>query len=288
MGKDTLSGRKKYTNGKISKFFVPGTEPDGWLLGTAPYEKEKHSLHTKMMWKNPDFVEKQKRARSTVEYKKRLADINKGSWEKNRDKRIEALKKSASNGWSEERKNEASIRMKIKWEDTSYRESQTKSLKECHKTMYDKHPEYKKRLSESAKSAWHLNKEAILKKQFVTKTNNSSWNTSIKEENYYHELVNKYGVDNVIRQYRDEDRYPFYCDFYIPSEDLFIEIQGTWTHGGHLFDPSNPKDIETLGVWKEKSKTSTYYKKAIEVWTVFDPMKKKVSEENNLNIQFIY
>ena len=40
---------------------------------------------------------------------------------------------------------------------------------------------------------------------------------------------------DVITQYKD-DRYPFACDFYIPSLDLFIECNYHWTHGGKPYE----------------------------------------------------
>ena len=32
------------------------------------------------------------------------------------------------------------------------------------------------------------------------------------------------------------DRYPFACDFYISSLDLFIECNYHWTHGGKPYE----------------------------------------------------
>ena len=97
----------------------------------------------------------------------------------------------------------------------------------------------------------------------------------------------KYGEDDVIRQYRD-DRYPFDCDFYIPSEDLFIEINKHWTHGGKPFDELDLNDISKLEDWQERAKTSRFYKNAIYVWTNLDVRKQKCAKENNLNYKVIY
>lgn len=47
---------------------------------------------------------------------------------------------------------------------------------------------------------------------------------------------------DLVPEHRDETRYPFACDFYLPSADLFIEIQGMWTHGKHPFDKSSKED----------------------------------------------
>ena len=100
-------------------------------------------------------------------------------------------------------------------------------------------------------------------------------------------VIFKYGIDNVKRQYSDS-RYPFACDFYIPSEDLFIEFNRNWTHGGHPFDESNLDDIYKFEQWQEKAETSNYYKNAIYTWTDLDVRKQKCAKENNLNYKMIY
>ena len=117
---------------------------------------------------------------------------------------------------------------------------------------------------------------------------NNSFNRSIAEDRYYEQLKGQYGDSNVIRWYTDKERYPFACDFYIPSEDLFIEFNRTWTHGGHPFDPMSLEDISKLEMWEEKAKTSKYYKNAIYTWTVLDVKKRKYAEDHNLNYKVIY
>ena len=126
-------------------------------------------------------------------------------------------------------------------------------------------------------------------KEYETRKRNHSFNTSKPEDNYYKELVNLYGIEDVLRNYAD-DRYPFNCDFYIPSLDLFIEYQGTWLHGGHPFDPLNEEDIERLTELKEiaLNKDSQFYRSAVYVWTDLDVRKLKIARENHLNFKFIY
>lgn len=63
--------------------------------------------------------------------------------------------------------------------------------------------------------------------------------------------------------------------------NLYIEYQGTWTHGKHPFDKTNEEDIERLNIWKNKN--TKFYKSAIEVWTIRDPLKRKTAKDNNLN-----
>lgn len=74
-----------------------------------------------------------------------------------------------------------------------------------------------------------------------TKRKNNSFCKSTPEEIYYNRLIEQYGRDDVFRQYRDE-RYPFNCDFYIKSKDMFIECNFHWTHGKHPYDSNSAED----------------------------------------------
>ena len=102
-------------------------------------------------------------------------------------------------------------------------------------------------------------------------------NTSKEEIKIYKNLCFIFGCDDVDWQYKSE-LYPFNCDFYIPSLDLYIEYQGFWTHGGHPFDPNSEEDAYKLNLWKERE-----YRSAIDVWTMRDPLKREIANKNNLN-----
>ena len=60
-------------------------------------------------------------------------------------------------------------------------------------------------------------------------------------------------------QYYDDLRYPYFCDFYLPDFDMFIEINAYWTHGPHLFNKDNSDDIKLLNYWKEKNTQNYNY-----------------------------
>lgn len=120
--------------------------------------------------------------------------------------------------------------------------------------------------------------DIIQQKQYNTKKSNHSFNTSKIEESFSIWLTEN--NINFIRQYRSEE-YPFACDFYFPDKDLYLEIQGTWTHGHHPFDPNNEDDLKILESWKEKN--TKFYNNAIDVWTKSDPLKREIAKENNLN-----
>lgn len=85
------------------------------------------------------------------------------------------------------------------------------------------------------------------------------------------------------KQYNLDSRYPYFCDFYIPSLDCFIEINNYWMHNTHWFDSSNVNDINILNIWKEKSKIHSMYQTAIKVWTDSDVKKRESAKMNNLN-----
>ena len=127
----------------------------------------------------------------------------------------------------------------------------------------------------------------VKEKVFKTKKINGTFNSSKPETNYYYKLCEKYGKKNVLRNYKSQ-LYPFYCDFYIKSKSLFIELNLHWTHGGKPYDPNDKECQEKLAIWQEKSKTSQFYRNAIQRWTVRDLEKQKIAKENNLNYVMYY
>lgn len=128
-------------------------------------------------------------------------------------------------------------------------------------------------------------KQVLIKKRFQTMHDNNTLKSSKYEDTVYEMLCKKYG--DVKRQYKEE-RYPFYCDFYVPSEDLFIELNAHWTHGGKKFDNKDSGCVKQLNEWKEKAKNSEFYGNAIHTWTVRDVEKNIMAIKNNLNYSVIY
>lgn len=131
----------------------------------------------------------------------------------------------------------------------------------------------------------YLSTEEFLVKSDITKKKNKTFNSSLPENNLYENLC-KIFKDDVKRQYKDFERYPFNCDFYIKSLDLFIELNLSWTHGGHPFDVNSEEDIKILNKWK--SKNSKYYDNAIYTWTDLDIRKLNKFKSNNLNYVILY
>ena len=124
------------------------------------------------------------------------------------------------------------------------------------------------------------NSQEYKDKQYDTKKKNNSFNTS-KIENKL-ELELKKIFPDLETQYKSE-LYPFNCDFYIPSLDLYIEYNGSWTHGGCFYDENNKDNRNTLEKWKQASEHSRFYQNAIETWTKRDILKLETAIKNNLN-----
>lgn len=139
------------------------------------------------------------------------------------------------------------------------------------------------------KNIEYTHSEPILLKIYETKRKNHTFNTSKPEERCYDILVNKFGVDDVIRQYKS-DLYPFHCDFYVKNKDIYIECNFHWTHGGHKFDTNNKDDIDKLNKLKEKYERSNHkmYGGGIKTWTERDPKKFEYANKNNLNYLTFY
>lgn len=147
--------------------------------------------------------------------------------------------------------------------------------------------------SQAYKSFMKEHQQEFQEKAYKTKKTNGTICTSKNEELIYKLLINKFGKDNIERQYKSKE-YPFACDFYIKSLELYIEYHGSWTHGQKPFE-NTVEDIEKLNKWKIKSteinfkgETKDYYKNAIYVWTKLDPKKLKVFKGNKLNYKIFY
>ena len=133
------------------------------------------------------------------------------------------------------------------------------------------------------------NSQGVLKaipQIYQTRKQNGTYVSSRPEQQVFNLLLQKY--KDTINQYRDENRYPYTCDFYIPSLDLFIEYHGTWTHGIEPFNPENKEHLLILDQMKEKAKTSKFYKNAIYTWTELDVRKLQCAKDNNLNYLCFY
>lgn len=133
-----------------------------------------------------------------------------------------------------------------------------------------------------------LSSNEIQEKIYNTKLLNNSFNISYQEDVCFDLLKEKYS--DCIRQYKS-DLYPYNCDFYIPSLDLYIEYNGSHYHHYHPFDINDDNDINELNRLKEKAENSNAHKNGkksqydniIYTWTILDVKKRNIAQQNNLN-----
>lgn len=126
----------------------------------------------------------------------------------------------------------------------------------------------------------------IQEKVHETKKENGSYGTSKIEEDLYfliYALLEKISTEEIERQYNQDPRYPFSCDFYLEESECFIELQGYWSHGKVPYNGRNiPQD------WDEKSLTSEHYKNSLKVYTETDPLKRMYASLYCLNFLEIW
>jgi len=189
--------------------------------------------------------------------------------------------------------NEESMSLAIKRSHTSKAEKKRKN------TFYKKYGENRKEIVEKYKNtmlakygvenAGQLKKtidshtkESILK-GIETKRKNHTFNTSKPEEELYLYIKSKF--PNVKRQYKDKERYPYYCDFYIPELDYFIELQGYYTHGKEPYNPASIKHQALVQRYRERYGSDC---QAITIWTIKDVEKRNCAKEHNLNFREVW
>ena len=118
----------------------------------------------------------------------------------------------------------------------------------------------------------------IYKRVIETKLKNNTINASTPEVKCFNYL--NLVFNNIKTQYKTKE-YPYFCDFYIPSLNLYIEYQGFWTHGLHPYNKYDENDINKMNYWK--SKNSKFYNIAIKTWTIYDVKKSELAKQNQLN-----
>lgn len=126
----------------------------------------------------------------------------------------------------------------------------------------------------------YLNSPEAIQKAKETKLKNNTFRKSKAEDTFYNNLKLFIAADDIIRGYT-EARYPFNCDFYIKSKDLFIEYQGHQTHGTQPYDANDPYCNAEAEYLQDYGFESTTY-------TIRDPNKIKIAKQNKINLLLIY
>ena len=123
--------------------------------------------------------------------------------------------------------------------------------------------------------------DATQAKVVETKSRNGTFNASAPEDVMHGMLCERFGTDDVVRQYMS-DVYPHACDFYVKSRALYIELNGTWTHG-RMWYRGTEADVAVVEEWQSKSDGNRYYAAAVETWTKSDVAKREDAKRAKLN-----
>ena len=233
--------------------------------------KKGNETRAKHAAEDPDFYkESVKHANAT---KKKRAKENPNYWKDIKDRerktRLEKLKEDPDY-YKKIKQKEMETRRIKEQEDPSYREKRhTNYVNTLHQRMKENPEKYRESYTNG------------VQKGLETRSKNGS--NSQPEEIFYKKLLELYEKDDIIRNYNKDKRYPFNCDFYIKSRDLFIELNCFWTHGEHWFNKNSKEDLNILKELKERSTKSTFCKSAIDVWTNKDVEKRDYAKKNKLN-----
>lgn len=178
----------------------------------------------------------------------------------------------------EVRDDSASVKLnRSKWTD----EQELKRSRTVHQTWINKPQEEKDLIAQKKRNNPNINSPESIRKANQTRINNGTTKQSKSENDFYHKLlILGFDEDDIIHHYMS-DKYPFNCDFYIKSKDLYIEYQGHFTHGIEPFDENNEEHIKYLISMQDKGKDmSTWFKR--------DVNKLNVAKKNKINLLLIY
>ena len=128
-----------------------------------------------------------------------------------------------------------------------------------------------------AKHKLKVSSVEVKEKRIFTKRKNNSFNTSKSELVLFDMLVSVFGENDILTNYMS-DLYPFRCDFYIKSRDLYIELNAHWSHGGHWFN--SLRDGPQVESWLKKS---DFYINAATTFSVRDVRKRMFAQKSCLN-----
>lgn len=113
--------------------------------------------------------------------------------------------------------------------------------------------------------------------------NNAVFKQSPYELIVFYELIQRFGKQDVWYQYGlhpYDKRYPYHCDFYIKSLDLFIEINAHYSHGKHWFDANNHEDVARRN--HLLSSNSRRSQRAVKIWCESDVEKRAKAKASGI------
>ena len=211
-------------------------------------------------------------ANRNVEQKQHKTDQLKQSWTQEKRQQMSSTMLDICSQKTAEEKQLTANKIKQIWEQRTTEQKQQIKQKQQY-AWVNKSEEEKQQI----KQKFMCKLENTLQKSYNTKKLNNTFNTSKPEQIIHKLLQDKFNI--VYTQYKCEE-YPFMCDFYIPQQDLFLEINFHWTHGGCAFE-NTENCRQQLQHWHQKQ--GKFYENAINTWTIRDVQKRNFARNNKLN-----
>jgi len=146
-------------------------------------------------------------------------------------------------------------------------------------TWADKTEDEKQEINARKTSGWHT--PETVQKQLASRIANGTSKESKAEQDFYNKLKLFVPADDIEHHYSDTLRYPYDCDFYIKSKDLFIEYQGHQTHGPAPYDAMDPAHW----YYSDRLHDSGFNEK---IFTEKDPQKLATAKQTKINLLLIY
>ena len=163
-----------------------------------------------------------------------------------------------------------------------YRSNQSSIVKEAQKNMS---VEYKEELnhsrSETLKKLWEKDKEELLKQRSDTAKLNRKKESRLcrtKLEQKVYDVLSLIYPD-IQYDVKVDNRYPYFVDFYIPSLDVFIELQGHPSHGKVPYEQENEQSLQ---------EAYKLYGDWLRIYTQVDVEKYNTAKSNKINIVRVY
>lgn len=194
-------------------------------------------------------------------------------------------------GVSEPNQNvEIKTRMQETWKQSMREKYGVENIMQCPEVAKVANEKRQKTMTERYGAGNSVQIPDVKAKIFESRRNHGTLTSSIVEDALYELLTERFGVENVIRNVIVDKRYPYHVDFYIPSRDMFIELNGDKSHGNHWFDVTDMRDVHTLESLQEnsirleaKSGKSSRYRNYIKIWTETDVLKRRCATMHRLN-----
>lgn len=126
-------------------------------------------------------------------------------------------------------------------------------------------------------------------------TNRDKFYKTMKKNNFIskyelalEEVFKMYNID-CVSQYKDKIRYPYFCDFYLPKFDMFIEINVYPAHGPHPYNSTNIEDQTLINNWLNLANNGKIiYLDWIKRWTEIDVKKRNIAIQNGILYYTLY